>query len=299
MEDVSETNLYSEEEEEDEMTIFMEICNMANVKGTNDEEGEEVFYDTVTEQFYEPGCAHSDPSSSELENKMRETQNSDAKSIQLDEEGKRAVLSIRKHGGVISNQKFNSLVEMRKQLMKHSEMGNISDLRRGLEDYSGELDRMSRETCRALWRLKDWVRLEDNMANRIRELTDARFTRDTALYNIQDKLARAGAVVYALTRCETATRAELEMEIINQELGDLFKDGVEAEDFMYELVKGYEETQEMKEKSQVILELNEIWREMQTIMYRTFVKNMDKKERKHKQDQNDKKERKDRERKDR
>ena len=45
---------------------------MANVKETNNEEGEEVFYDTVTEQFYEQECVYSDPSSSKLGNKMRE-----------------------------------------------------------------------------------------------------------------------------------------------------------------------------------------------------------------------------------
>ena len=116
MEDVTETSLHSEEEE-DEMTMFMDNCNMANVKETNNEEGEEVFYDAQTEQFYEQECVYSDPSSSKLGNKMRER-------------------------------------------------------------------------------------------IRMKELIDARSKSDTALYNIKDRLARAGPVIYALTQCETGTRVE-------------------------------------------------------------------------------------------
>ena len=83
---------------------------------------------------------------------------------------------------------------------------------------------------------------ETQNRDRIRELIDARSKRDTALYNIQDRLARAGPVIYALTQCETGTRVELEVKIVNKDLISLSKDWVEAEDFMYKLVKGYEET---------------------------------------------------------
>ena len=63
MADETETSTYSEEEEEDEMSGF---------RGCSGEEGEEVFYDTVTEQLYAQECVYSDPSSSKLGNKMRE-----------------------------------------------------------------------------------------------------------------------------------------------------------------------------------------------------------------------------------
>ena len=206
MADETETNTYSEEEEEDEMSGF---------RGSNGEEGEEVFYDTVTEQSYAQECVYSDPSSSELETKMRDTQNRD----------------------------------------------------------------------------------------RMDKLIDARSNRDTALYNIQDRLARASPEFYALAQCEMGTRVDLEymyrVKIVNEELTSLSKDWTNAEDLMYTLVKGYGESQEWKEKSQVILELKEIWRKVQIITYRTIVKNMDEKEKKDRQDEIDENERKDKERKDR
>ena len=166
MADETETNTYSEEEEEDEMSGF---------RGSNGEEGEEVYYDTVTEPFYAQKCVYSDPSSSELETKMRDTQN-----------------------------------------------------------------RERRE-----------------------KLIDARSNRDTALYNIQDRLARASPEFYALTQCEMGTRVNSEFmyraKVVNEELTSLSKEWTDAEDLMFTLVKGYGESQERKEKSQVILELKEIW----------------------------------------
>ena len=72
---------------------------------------------------------------------------SDAESIQLDEEEEEAVLIIRRKGGVISNQNYNSLVEIRKELMKQRDLGNVPNLRREIKNFSWELDRMSSVTC--------------------------------------------------------------------------------------------------------------------------------------------------------
>ena len=71
-----------------------------------------------------------------------DTRFSDAESIQLDSYEESIVLAVRRGGGVISNQKYNSMVEIRKRLMMYKERGNISNLRREIKNLSWELDKM-------------------------------------------------------------------------------------------------------------------------------------------------------------
>ena len=76
---------------------------------------------------------------------------------------------------------------------------------------------------------------------RIRELFDAVSKRDTTLYKMKDRLARAGPVIYALIQCETATRVDSEVKIIGKDIRSLIKDYTEAEKLLCELVEDYEE----------------------------------------------------------
>ena len=108
MEYVSETSLYEEDEEEQEQ---------------------------------EPSVESGEPEDQD------DDKYSDAESVQLDEEEEEAVLFIRRKGGVISNQKYNSLVEIRKELMKQTDLGNVPNLRGEIKNFSWELDRMSSVTC--------------------------------------------------------------------------------------------------------------------------------------------------------
>ena len=73
------------------------------------------------------------------------------------------MLTIRRGGGIISNQKYNSLLEIRRELMESREKGNISNLRRELRNLSWELDRMGSVTCWAMLKLDNWGTLEDDM----------------------------------------------------------------------------------------------------------------------------------------
>ena len=88
----------------------------------------------------------------------------DAESIHLTVYDEQLVATIRRGGGVISNQKYNTLLEIRKRLMEYRDMGRISNLRREIKNLSWEFERMGSVTCRALTDLEDWGTLEDDMA---------------------------------------------------------------------------------------------------------------------------------------
>ena len=109
------------------------------------------------EQEQEPSGGNSDPEDQD------DDKFSDAESIQLDEGEEEAVLFIRRKGGVISNQKYKYLLEIRKELMKQRDLGNVPNLRREIKNFAWELDRMSSVTCRAILCMREWISLEDDM----------------------------------------------------------------------------------------------------------------------------------------
>ena len=81
----------------------------------------------------------------------------DAESIQLETYNEQTVLSIRRMGGTISNEKYDTLLHIRRGLNESKESENISTLRRELRNLSWELDKMGSETCHILMRLDDWA----------------------------------------------------------------------------------------------------------------------------------------------
>ena len=126
----------------------------------NEEEEEELEQED-DEQEQEPGGETSDLEGREEEED--EAEFNDAESIQLGTYDEQTVLTIRRGGGVISNQKYNSLLEIRRELMESREKGNISNIRRELRNLSWELDKMGSVTCRAMLKLDNWGTLEDDM----------------------------------------------------------------------------------------------------------------------------------------
>jgi len=112
-----------------------------------------------------------------------------------------------------------------------------------------------------------------------------RSERDGMVHKVRDRVARAGPEIHALTQSETATRVELELEIIDKEIDVLFTDWVAGADFIYRLVTKPKHKYKLDlgnyETHHEIDHIEVTWKGIRLHTYRTLLKNMkNKKERK-------------------